>query len=82
VVPGVDRRRQGANASLGDVIGPSFAAADMPDVVGEAHRDLPRRAPRGRALRGHRASRRHPAFKQRVYGARAARPTTPLSEAA
>ncbi|HEY2628164.1 MAG TPA: nitrite/sulfite reductase [Usitatibacter sp.] len=25
--------RQGAKASLGDVIGPSFAAADMPDVV-------------------------------------------------
>ena len=25
--------RQGANARLGDVIGPSFAAADMPDVV-------------------------------------------------
>ena len=25
--------RQGANAQLGDVIGPSFAAADMPDVV-------------------------------------------------
>jgi len=25
--------RQGANAHLGDVIGPSFAAADMPDVV-------------------------------------------------
>jgi sulfite reductase (NADPH) hemoprotein beta-component len=25
--------RQGANAALGDVIGPSFAAADMPDVV-------------------------------------------------
>jgi sulfite reductase (NADPH) hemoprotein beta-component len=25
--------RQGANAALGEVIGPSFAAADMPDVV-------------------------------------------------
>ncbi len=25
--------RQGTNAALGDVIGPSFAAADMPDVV-------------------------------------------------
>ncbi len=25
--------RQGANANLGEVIGPSFAAADMPDVV-------------------------------------------------
>src|SRR5204862_1426281 len=25
--------RQGANADLGEVIGPSFAAADMPDVV-------------------------------------------------
>ena len=25
--------RQGANAALGDVIGPSFAAAEMPDVV-------------------------------------------------
>ena len=25
--------RQGNNAALGDVIGPSFAAAEMPDVI-------------------------------------------------
>ena len=33
VVPGLDRRPQGNDAALGKVIGPSFAAHDMPDVV-------------------------------------------------
>ncbi len=37
--------RQGNDAALGQVIGPSFAAADMPDVVVRADRHLHRAAP-------------------------------------
>ena len=70
VVPGHDRRHAGrATRRIGKVIGPSFAADEMPDVVVAADRDLRRHPPRGRALRRHRAPRRH----RPVQGARLCR---------
>ena len=50
---------QGNDASLGKVIGPSFAAAEMPDVIARLDRRLRRNPPRGRALHRHRAPHRH-----------------------
>ena len=50
---------QGEHAAIGRVIGPSFAADEMPDVVARLDRDLRRPPPRRRAVRRHRSPRRH-----------------------
>ena len=70
VVPGVDRRRAGRHedASLGQVIGPSFAAAEMPDVVEKlVSTYLERRTPDERFIDTVRRLGIAP-FKERVYG--------------
>ncbi len=54
---------QGIDATLGEVIGPSFAAAEMPGVVERPRRDLPRAPHRGRAVRRHRPPHRHRAVQ-------------------
>jgi sulfite reductase (NADPH) hemoprotein beta-component len=76
--------RQGANASLGEVIGPSFAAADMPDVVAkliDTYLDL-RHEDERFVDTVHRLG--IAPFKQRVYAGheRAAANDSPVSEAA
>jgi sulfite reductase (NADPH) hemoprotein beta-component len=49
------------------VIGPSFRAADMPDVVETLIEHVPGAAARRRALRGHGQRLGIAPFKQRVY---------------
>ena len=60
---------QGNDAALGKVIGPSFAAAEVPDVIVAARRRLRREPARRRALHRHRAPHRPRA----VQGARLCR---------
>ncbi len=50
---------QGINATLGQVIGPSFAAAEMPGVIEGLVETYLENRTRGRALRRHRAPHRH-----------------------